>query len=67
MTTETTEPTAPLSDIDVGFTTAQARAIVMELDALWANSAHDGKKKVHELFRLRATLAAAVEERETNP
>lgn len=51
---------APLADIEVGFSVEQAGQIVSELDALWAHSNHDGKKKVHELRRLHETLTAAL-------
>lgn len=51
---------APLADVEVGFSVEQAKQIVMELDALWAHSTRDGKKKVHELRRLRETLTAAL-------
>lgn len=51
---------APLADIEVGFSVEQAGQIVAELDALWAHSNHDGKKKVHELRRLHETLTAAL-------
>jgi|CXWL01.1.fsa_nt_gi hypothetical protein len=50
----------PLADIEVGFSVEQAGKIVSELDALWAHSTRDGKKKVHELRRLRETLTAAL-------
>ena len=61
------EPTEPLGDIDVGFSLAQAAAIVREIDALWRHSNHEGKRQVKELRTLRATLAATLDERETNP
>ena len=61
------EPTEPLGDIEVGFSLAQAAAIVREIDALWDNSNIHGKRKVKELRTLRATLAATLDERETNP
>lgn len=54
------EAPAPLADIDVGFSVEQAGQIVRELDALWAHSTRDGKKKVYELRRLRETLTAAL-------
>lgn len=54
-----------LADIEVGFTVERAAAIVAELDALWAHSTRDGKKKVHELRRLRETLTAALANEET--
>ena len=57
--------TAPLADIEVGFSVEQAGKIVAELDALWAHSNHDGKKKVHELRRLHETLTAALAIQET--
>lgn len=56
---------APLADIEVGFSMEQAAQVVVELDALWAHSTRDGKKKVHELRRLHATLTAALANEET--
>lgn len=50
----------PLAEIEVGLSLEQAEHIVRELDALWAHSNHDGKKKVNELRRLRETLTAAL-------
>lgn len=57
--------TPALADIEVGFSVEQAAAIVAELDALWAHSTRDGKRKVHELRRLRETLMAALGTQET--
>lgn len=59
------EGAVPLADIEVGFSIEQAGKIVLELDALWTHSTRDGKKKVHELRRLRETLAAALGTQET--
>lgn len=59
------EDPAPLADIEVGFSIEQAGKIVLELDALWAHSTRDGKKKVHELRRLHETLTAALADEET--
>jgi hypothetical protein len=52
---------APLGQIQVGFTTQQAVAIVQEFDALWAHSNHLGKRSVNHLRTLRDTLAAQQE------
>mgnify|MGYP001609320678 CR=1 FL=1 len=54
-----------LADIEVGFSIEQAGQIVSELDALWAHSTRDGKKKVFELRRLHETLTAALAIQET--
>lgn len=51
----------PLGEIEVGFSRAQAAAIVSEIDALWRHSNHDGKRRVKELQVLRDTLAAEIE------
>lgn len=56
-----TEETAPLADLEIGLSFAQAAALVKEIDALWSNSNVHGKKKVKELRTLRETLAAEVE------
>lgn len=55
----------PLAEIEVGFSVEQAGQIVAELDALWAHSNHDGKKKVLELRRLHETLTAVLAIQET--
>jgi len=52
---------APLGQIQIGLTPAQAAAIVQEFDALWAHSNHLGKRSVHHLRTLRDTLAAEQE------
>ena len=54
-----------LGEIEMGFTRAQARAIISEFDALYAHSNVMGKKKVKVLHFFRASLLAALTEPET--
>lgn len=58
------EQVGSLGEIEMGFTRAQARAIVAELDALYQHSHVMGKKKMKVLHIFRASLLAALTEKE---